>query len=450
MMATKTKTPAEYEAEIRTVALQARAIADAAEKADRALTDAERDEITTHLKTVADLKAGMQLAKADEAMRSQLDGLGDLSVADFTDADENEVARRLKAANAGILGSGRRKTLGAAFTESDQFKRMLKQAAGKDGRFRSGQKVDSEPVQLKTLITGASDTSAGAFVISDNIGLQAGLDQFQRPLNVKGMFSQGTTASDTVEYVVITGTTNNAAAVAESTTTATPGSPSPSTGVKPESAMALAKRTALVHTFAHWVPATTRALSDAGQIRQLIDAFLTYGLAEELEDQLVNGDGTGENFDGVLHVSGTQTLDTTGMSMLQAIRRARTLVRVVGRSTATAYLMHPYDWERADLLVDNNGRFYFGGPAQLGTPNIWGLPVVESEAVPEGTIVCADWKKGVVWDREDSTIAVSGSHEDFFTRNMVAILAEDRYAFGIIQPNAFVKADIHLTTGYTA
>lgn len=425
---------------LKAAALRARGIADNAVKADRSLSDAERTEITSLLGEVATHRKAIALLDADESLKSQLAGLdGDLTPADFIDADPEEVAKRMELAKAGI-GARRGKSMGEAFTTSKGYLDMKAKAGG---RFRDGTRIESGSIPLKTLVTGGSDTSAGAFIINDNIGLQAGLDQFQRPLNVKTMFTNGTTESDTVEYVQVTGTTNNAAPVAESTTTATPGSPSPATGVKPESAMTLGKKTALVRSFAHWIPATTRALSDASQIRTLIDAFLTYGLAEELEDQIVNGDATGEDFDGLLHVSGTQPLDGTDIGdLLGTIRRARTMVRVVGRSLATAYLMHPYDWEMLDLLVDNNGRYYFGGPAQLGTPQIWGLPVVESESVAQGTVVCGDFRKGIVWDREDSTLSVSNSHEDFFIRNMVAILAEDRYAFGIVQPNAFVIADI--------
>jgi hypothetical protein len=46
-----------------------------------------------------------------------------------------------------------------------------------------------------------------------------------------------------------------------------------------------------------------------------------------------------------------------------------------------------------------------------------------------------------LWDRERSTIQVSDSHSDFFIRNMVAILAEMRAAFGLRRPSAFVLID---------
>jgi HK97 family phage major capsid protein len=425
--------------QLKEAALKARAIADDAEKnRGGVFTDAERAEITEHLKSVAGFKSQIKLMKSDDSMKAALSGLGDLSADDLVTDTPEEVAAKMQAARGRF---GAKMSIGQAFTQSPQFKAVQGQAVG--GRYREKQKVDGEPVHLKSLVTGASDTSGGALIVNDNIGLISGLDQFQRPLNVKTMLTNGTTSVDAIDYVQITGTTNNAAIVAESTATATPGSPSPATGVKPESALTLAKKTANVRTFAHWIPATTRALSDAGQIRTLIDAFLVYGLAEELEDQIVNGDAAGESFDGITHVSGTQALDGASIGdVLGTIRRARTLVRVVGRSLATAYLMNPYDWEMLDLTVDGNGRYYFGGPSQLGTPNIWGLPVVESEAVEQGTVICADFRKAILWDREDSAITMSGSHLDFFTRNMVAILAEDRYGFAVIQPNAFVIADI--------
>jgi HK97 family phage major capsid protein len=428
-------------------ALKARKIADDADAANRELTAAERTEIGDLVVKAGEAKAAWLLAKADADMRTALAGLGDMTPEDFIGADPEAVAAKMRAQ--GDRFGRVRKSIGTTFIESKQFKDATSHYAP-NGRWREKAKFTTDPVHYKTVITGGDETSAGALVYPEHDGLLVGLNAFERPLNVRSMFTQATTATDVVDYVEVTGITNNAAIVAESTTTATPGSPTPANGVKPESAMALDVKTVNVRQFAHWIPVTTRALSDAGQIRSLIDAFLTYGLAEELEDQIVNGDGTGINFNGLLHNTGVQTEDATGFDFLKAVRRARTLVRVVGRSLATAYLMHPYDWERLDLLVDNNGRYYFGGPQQLGTPQVWGLPVVESEAVPEGTIVCGDFRKGVVWDRQDSTLSASSEHADFYIRNLVAILAEDRYAFGLIQPNAFVKCDVHLTTGYDA
>jgi len=75
----------------------------------------------------------------------------------------------------------------------------------------------------------------------------------------------------------------------------------------------------------------------------------------------------------------------------------------------------------------------------LLAPRLWGLPVIESEAVAPKTAWCAAWNWGVVYDREQATVTATDSHADFFVRNLVAILAEMRAAFAVLRPSAFVK-----------
>ena len=242
----------------------------------------------------------------------------------------------------------------------------------------------------------------------------------------------------------VTGFTNAAAPVAEATATAG------SSGTKPESTITTVKVTAPVKTIAHWIPVTKRALSDAAQIRTLIDNFLLYGLEEELEDQMITGDGTGENFEGLGNVSGVQA-QAWDTDLLTTLRKAKTKVKTVGRSRANGWLLNPADVEALDLLTDSQGRFYFGGPSgSLGDDNLplWRLPVIETEAVPAGTGYVGDFRKMVLWDREQASITMTDSHSDFFIRNMVAILAEMRAAFGVLQPSAFVE--IALADGASA
>lgn len=325
-----------------------------------------------------------------------------------------------------------RRSLGTVFTESKELQEWLRS-------FPNGQIPDSAKglrspaVSVKTLVTGASATSGGAFVVADQSGIYDNLGR--KPLVLRDLISVRQTGSDAVEYVRMTSRTNNAAPVAEATAT------SDGTGLKPESAMAFLRVSTTVKTIANWVPATKRAISDASQLRGLIDDELRANLEETLEDQILNGDNTGENFEGLDTVSGTQdqAYDT---DLLTTTRKARTLVRTVGRAIPTAYVMNPTDWQTIDLLKDNESRYFFGGPSQLGTPRLWGLPVVECESQTAGNAWVGDFKKIVLWDREQGTISVSDSHSDFFVRNLIAILAEMRAALGIIRPSAFVEVDL--------
>jgi HK97 family phage major capsid protein len=327
-------------------------------------------------------------------------------------------------------------TLGEMFTEAKAFKDYLNQIAPQ-GRIVQGTPIRTPAVpigSMKALITGLSDTSAGALVESDRIRMvDAGT--FYRPLTIRGLITTGTTGSDVVPYVRQGTHVNAAAPVAEATGT------SDGTGEKPESTMVLDPETAEVKTVAHWIPASVRALSDAGQMRMLIDSFLRYGLEEALEDQMINGDDVGENFLGILATPniGTQAYST---SLLETTRKARTKVKTEGRAQATAYVLNPLDWEALDLLQDGENRYYFGGPMVMGTPRLWGLPVVESEAIDQGVGLVADWRLAALWDRQETSIVATNSHSDFFVRNLIAIRAEMRAAFAVIRPAAFIEIDL--------
>jgi HK97 family phage major capsid protein len=115
------------------------------------------------------------------------------------------------------------------------------------------------------------------FVQNDWRGLQTGLEAFQRPLRLRDVVTPGSTTSDTIEYARITGVTNNAAPVPEATEVAG------TSGTKPMSGMTTAKVTTPVRTIAHWIPVTRRALSDAAQIRTLIDATCGTGSKKSLK-----------------------------------------------------------------------------------------------------------------------------------------------------------------------
>ncbi|MFI2577704.1 phage major capsid protein [Streptomyces rochei] len=418
----------------------ARDIAAKADAEGRDLTEDERTRVTDAVKTANGIKARIDQAKADNDLTKQLGDLGDGISFEPGTKSHNQPTDGLWVPRKG-------ESVGQAFVKSAAYQGLLKSA--NNGRFGDRQRIQSDPFGAKALVTGVSDTSAGALVVNDNIGLQVGLDAFKRPLNLLDIITKGNTTSDAIEYVRVTSITNNAAPVPEATSSAAPTAPggagalvnNAGGGYKPESGLALAKISTTVKTIAHWLPATKRALADAGQVRTLIDEFLRYGLAEELEDQVMNGDGTGENFEGINTVSGTQS-QAYDTDILTTLRKAKTKVRTVGRSRATAYVMNPADWEKVDLLQDNEARYYFGGPAREGQPTVWGLPVVESEAVVEGAPWVGAWNKAVLWRREQATITATDSHADFFIRNLVAILGEERDGFGVLQPNAFVEIDI--------
>ena len=341
------------------------------------------------------------------------------------------------------------KTFGEMFVDSGAYKEFIGRYAGRDGIIPSTVKgLQSGPfsADVKALVTGASSTSGGAFVVNDRYAPTIDLVG-ERELTVYDLVTKGSTTSDTVEYVRVTSKTNNAAPVAEATTAAAPTAPGTAGalilaaggGYKPESGLDLEVVSTTVKTIAHWLPITKRAASDAGQIRTLIDNFLRYGLNEELEDQMLTGSGSGENFTGILN-SGISTVGSAGTDIDAIVDAIRT-VRVTGRRRPNALVVHPNDWYSAGFLTakDSSGKYLISDPAasveQLN--QLWGLRVVVSEGVTENTALVGDFRQAVLWEREGVNVMVSDQHADFFIRNLLAILAEMRAAFGVLDPQAF-------------
>jgi HK97 family phage major capsid protein len=342
-------------------------------------------------------------------------------------------------------------TLGEAFAKSPVFEDFLAQFKGHDGRIREVSNIKSATFDVpgfgaKALVTGASDTSGGAFVTNARLGGVTDLVG-QRELTLRQLCTNINITSDTFEYVQVTGTTNNAAGVAEATTSADPAisgtSPGPYTvaaasGVKPESALTLAVVSSPVETIAHIIPITRRAAADAPQVRQMVDAFLLYGLAEEEEDQILNGNGTSPNLRGILNVSGISTVGSAGTDIDAVVDAVRT-VRAE-RRRPTALVVHPNDWYSTGFLLakDSNGNYLLGDPRasidQLNT--LWGLRVVVTEAMTENTALVGDFSQAVVADRQQAALYMTDSHKDWFARNLLAILAEERLGFGLLDPKA--------------
>jgi len=392
---------------------------------DRAMTESEQKrvgELGAEARTITDA-----IAK-DTKLRAEI-----MELSDAADTGQEPVGSPER-----VVVKGRRKSLGEQFTSDPGYQEWYKGIAP-SGYVPDGLKVESPPVQFKDLLTGASDTSAGAFVETDYTGIYEALGR--QELTLRGLISIRRTTSDLVEFVRQTAKITEATVVAEANVTDYAGATGEISGEKPEGAMTFEQVTAAVKAIAVWIPATRRALADAAQLEGIINEELQADLDEEWEDQIINGTGIGANFTGVLNTSGilTQTWNT---DILVTARKAITTARTSGRVKPTAWLLNPEDWETIDLLTDDTGRYYFGGPTRMGVKSLWGLPVVESETVDQGSGVLGDWKKAVFWDRELASLRISDSHSDFFIRNMIAILAEMRGAFGLIRPSGFVEVDL--------
>lgn len=405
---------------------------------ERDFTEDEKSLVEKTLDEVHDLEVEVEKARKNEDLIDRITAVGEY-IEKRSNADPGT----------GSSPSGKRngRTIGETFVNSPEWKSWMKQMApgGLIPDTRKG--LSSPPVEIKgfdlfgrkDLLTGSSDTSAGAFVESERTGIYEPLGRY--PLLLRNLISVRQTTSDTVEFVRQVTQVTQATPVPEANVTDYSGATGEVSGEKPEAAMTFERVLETVKTIAVWIPATKRALSDAAQLRGLIDQELREDAQEELENQLLNGTGVGENFTGLANTANVlvQAWDT---DLLVTTRKAITNLLINGKQIPSAYLFNPQDWETFDLLQDSEGRFRWGGPLMQGPRTLWGVPVAQSFFQAQGTGWLANWRKMVLWDRMMATITATDSHADFFIRNLVAILCELRAAMGVIRPSAFCEIDL--------
>jgi len=341
------------------------------------------------------------------------------------------------------------KSLGEAFLDSPEFKSLMQSgSANMPAPYKSGSDVYSQKDLYSALPTG----TPGSF---GTIQRDAIVVPPMRTKRVRDLFPTRSTTAAVIEYFRMTGFVNNAAAVSERS-----GTPANFTA-KPQSSFTFVGEQAPVRTLAHWEAAHRNVLADEPQLRSIIDNELMYGLRLQEDSQILNGDGTGENLTGVLQTSGIQTYDwsdgaysaTAGLSdtKADAIRRAATL-SFLSYYEPTGVVMHPNDWEDIELTKDDNGQYLLAvSVAMGGEPKIWRLPIIDTPAIAEGTALVGAFGTGAqLYDREQASIRISEQHADFFVRNAIVVLAEQRLALAVKRPEAFVKVTFDGFPGYEA
>src|SRR3989304_8053236 len=362
------KTLKELQEQLKKSLTEARGLCDLVDKENRDFTEDERTKVSGLLENARNTKTEIHKFESDEAMRNQINDLG-------ADLDQGGAPAGNQARKNAMIQS-----LGQRFTENDAWKAWFKSIAS-DGRIPDSVKgIHSPGIQVKNfgifprrkdLVTGLGDHSAGAFIVPEDTGIYEPLGY--APVTLRDLINVRTTTSDQVEFVRQTKQITEATTVPEANVTDFTGATGQVSGLKPEAAMTFERVTENVKTIAVWIPATKRALSHAAQVRGLIDQELRSDLADEFEDQLLNGDGIGENFTGLGRTGGTlvQVWDTNG---LITCRQAITTLLMIGRQLPQAFLLNPYDWEAIDLLRDTNGDFLRGNPVGAGPNTSGGVP----------------------------------------------------------------------------
>ena len=186
--------------------------------------------------------------------------------------------------------------------------------------------------------------------------------------------------------------------------------------------------------------------------RQMLDdipamtSFLQSRLLEKYlvaEDaQILSGDGTAPNLQGILPVAtaatGAATVDVE--QLVQAIAQVES-----SNYSATGILINPSDWA-AIVNTKNSGSAYsLPGSTVVTTDgqlSIAGIPIFKSTAMTVDKFLVGDWSMGAqIMQRNGISVQFFDQDGNNAVENMITVRVEARIAFPIYYAGAFVYGD---------
>lgn len=179
----------------------------------------------------------------------------------------------------------------------------------------------------------------------------------RNPDSIIGLFDQIQTSQNAYVYLEETTFTNNAGSIAEAGDISSAN----------EGALAFTERTESIRKMATFLPVTDELLSDVSGIQGYVNSRLSTMMKLNMDNQLVNGDGSAPNLTGVLNKSGINTFDYSSYSgelaKLGQIYQAITEIRKDAFVEPDSIVMHPSDWYEIVTAVSD-----FAGAASAPNP----------------------------------------------------------------------------------
>lgn len=341
----------------------------------------------------------------------------ELAVLSRADRELKERERRLDENQPSIADPGA-KTRRDAPAQKSPGELFIESKAGHDLK---GQDVDLPEVDVKTLMT----TSAGWAPESIRTGRL--VESAQRPVQVIDIIPAGSTSQASVVYMQETTFTNGAAETDEGAQYG-------------EATLALTEVPEPVRKIAVFIPVTDEQLDDVPQAQSYINNRLPFMVRQKLDGQVLVGDGTSPNISGFLDRPGIQTQAKGADPVPDAIYKGMTKVRTTGRAVPSAAVFNPLDWQDVRLLRTADGIYIWGNPSEAGPERIWGIQVVQCDALTQNTALVGDFANfSELTMRSGLELKVSDSHSDFFIKGKQAVRASLRAALCVYREAAFCQ-----------
>jgi HK97 family phage major capsid protein len=253
-----------------------------------------------------------------------------------------------------------------------------------------------------------------------------------RVFTIESLLTNIPTSSNAIDWIRENVFTNGATEVAEG-------------AAKPQSSLTFTPGTMPVSTVAHWIKITRQLAMDNAALAAYINRRMVYGVDLRVENQLVAGNGTAPNLNGLTN-TGNFTAHGYTAASLTALGLGNTGFDLIGKMIGDAALadypadvviLNTGDWWTMRLTKDTQGRYLLGDPGSTVAPVLFGRPVVASNAMTAGSVWVGSLSQAAtLHSREGMAVDLSDSDGDNFTTNLITIRAERRLALTVEKPAA--------------
>lgn len=367
--------------------------------------------VETKIKTEADKAEGQlkTIGKVAEDTKAALDAYG---------VEQRELADRL------VKLEQERKATNDLPKQEDGYGEQFVKAANFES-FKTADAHGRVRLELKNTVTNA----IGNTFSERRPGIVEGAF---RLFTIEDLLTKIPTSAPSIDWVRENVFTNAAAETAEGT-------------AKPQSSITFTPGTMPISTVAHWIKITRQLAMDNAALAAYINRRMVYGVNLRVENQLLVGNGTAPNINGLLN-TGNFTAHGYTAATLTAAGLANNRFDLIGAAMGDAALadypadtviLNTGDWWKMRLAKDSQGRYLLGEPGSAAVPQLFGASVVASNAMTAGSVWVGNLAQAAtLWIREGVVVEMSDSDENNFQLNLITIRAERRLALTVEKPAA--------------
>ena len=253
-------------------------------------------------------------------------------------------------------------------------------------------------------------------------------------VHIRQIVPVGTTNSDLIRYVKESAYTQGAAATAEGSALG-------------QTDFNLTASTAPVETIGTYLRLSRQMMEDTEQLSSYISARVPSKLMAVEDDQLLGGNGTAPNLEGLRN---SATVWSTGASGFGAADFANpqqfdvliTALNQVAKAnyTSDGILLHPTDFHKILALKDSDNRYLKDQVYQGLQPTFMGVPVRISTAMAEGEFIVGNFSQAAqIWQRENISVEFFEQDSDNVQKNFITVRVQERLGFTTYLPNALCR-----------